>query len=212
MKQKLHLGYKLGLYGSIIIIIICIAGAFTELEIFSELAKSSAEIGVYALILMLLSKSGYLVLTKYKIKNQFLRINNTFQREQGLIVFNLITAHVLYNIINLYQQPSILIPELLSALIPILVLIYLELTSFNKFKQLIPSWKKTHSIVWIIVPLLIIHLIAVGSGGLKMLFLTLGLFLVAIIELLFQQKKRGKLHLLILISGIILIMLIINFY
>ncbi len=212
MKQKLHLGYKLGLYGSIIIIIICIAGAFTELEIFSELAKSSAEIGVYALILMLLSKSGYLVLTKYKIKNQFLRINNTFQREQGLIVFNLITAHVLYNIINLYQQPSILISELLSALIPILVLIYLELTSFNKFKKLIPSWKKTHSIVWIIVPLLIIHLIAVGSGGLKMLFLTLGLFLVAIIELLFQQKKRGKLHLLILISGIILIMLIINFY
>lgn len=212
MKQKLHLSYQLGLYGSIILIIICIAGAFTKWGIFSELAKASGEIGVYALILMLLSKSGYLILTKYKIKNQFLRINNTFQREQGLIVFNLITAHVLYNIINLFNQPTILIPELLSALIPILILIYLELTSFKRIKKLIPNWKKTHSIVWIIVPLLIIHLITVGNGSLKMLFLTLGLFIVAIIELLFQQKKRGKLHLLILTSGIILIILLINFY
>lgn len=212
MKQKLNLAYAFGLYGSFAIIIICIIGAFTKVSIFAELAKSSAEIGVYALILMLLSKSGYLILTKNKIKNQFLRINNTFQREQGLIVFNLITAHVLYNIINLYQKPEILIPELLSVLIPIIILIYLELTSFTKFKHLIPQWKKTHSIVWIIIPLLIVHLIAIGSGGLKMLLLTLGLFFVAIIELLMQQKKRGKLHLFILIMGIIITIIEMNFF
>lgn len=212
MKQKLNLAYAFGFYGSFAIIIICIIGAFTKVSIFAELAKSSAEIGVYALILMLLSKSGYLILTKNKIKNQFLRINNTFQREQGLIVFNLITAHVLYNIINLYQKPDILIPELLSVLIPIIILIYLELTSFTKFKHLIPQWKKTHSIVWIIIPLLIVHLIAIGSGGLKMLLLTLGLFFVAIIELLMQQKKRGKLHLFILIMGIIITIIEMNFF
>lgn len=212
MKQKLNLAYKLGMYGSLAIIIICVIGAFTYPALIAEIAKSSAELGVYALILMLLSKSGYLILIKYKIKNQFLRLNNTFQREQGLIVFNLITAHVLYNIINLYQQPAVLIPELLSVLIPIIILIYLELTSFTKFKHLIPNWKKTHSIVWIIVPLLITHLIVVGSGGLKMLFLTLGLFLIAIIELLAHQKKRGKLHLLILILGVIITVFTINFY
>lgn len=209
MKEKFNYIHKFGMKISIATIIFSLISIILNLNI-AELSNKFAELGMYLLFWLIISKSLYLLAKKFTIKNKFytlLRTNNTFQRKQGLIIFNLFCAHSIYRISYIFSDRKLLFIQVISVIIPILILLYLELTSIKSIQSKLRFWKKSHSIVWVIIPLLFIHFLIIGSNPLKIVLMTFFLILISFFEYLFLNKKSGFKHIALVIIAMIVVYL-----
>lgn len=202
--KKLKSIYKVLVYVSLGSLVVSILITFLQNDDLNYLILcKSAEFGTYLLFLMLLVKSVYIILRNKKVNNklyQFLRYNNKYQREQGLIIFNIIFIHIaMFSITNI-SSLKILFFYYISAIIPMVVLIYMELTSFKFLQTKIKRWKKHHSIIWLTIPFIYVHVLLVSPHQLRYLAFIVIIYLIAIIEL-FTEWKRGVKHITYLIVG-----------
>ncbi len=203
MKQYIKYIYKILLIISIVMLIVCSIGGVIGAPI-GELSRTAVEIGMYGLVLALTLKCTYLLLRKYRIKNNFLRINNTYQREQGLIIFNFIAAHAIFRTLDILNTPMELVWQIISIIIPLIILIYMEITSLRSIQKKVTFWKKSHSIVWMITPLVVLHIMITDGNLIRMIGLTLVLVMLAVVEFISGDRKRGILHMKYLLIGMII--------
>lgn len=201
--------HELAMLGSNIFLVICIYAAIFNLKI-NGFASDIAVLGALLLLWLITSKIFYLSMKKLNMKNKlysFLRKNNTFQRKQGLIIFNLFLAHSIYYILLSLNNFNILLIQVSSVIIPIIILIYMEITSINSIQRKFPIWKKSHSVAWLILPLLLVHLIIVGESPLKIIVATIILIISATIEFFIVEKKSGSKHLILILISLITVFL-----
>ncbi len=203
MKQFYSTAVKVSLGVLIIAVVISLFG-FIDINYF--ILRHSAAIGTYLLFVMIGLKSIYFIIKKQGNTEgkvyKFLRKNNMYQREQGLIVFNIIFIHIIMTTFMFMNDLNTLVYYYLSAIIPTLILIYMEITSFRPFQKLIKRWKQHHSFVWLIVPLVYLHVIMLSSASFKYLILGLIILIIGLIEKL-VGLKRGTKHLTYLMIGAI---------
>jgi uncharacterized protein with FMN-binding domain len=150
-----------------------------------EASSIFGNITLLAVSAHLMSKS--LAFVKYKKKNNFINqitVQKVYQREQGLIIFNLMMVHVILGFRKML--PTFDINNLeganLSGLLPTLIMTSLLLTSYKPFQKMFKKWKKLHSIIWVMIPLVVVHAyISTGHLSLAMLIsvVMLGISLIA---------------------------------
>lgn len=211
MKENIKKIYKIILYMSIYTIFIPIIFVLVDKNsnIVKFFSTKTAEMGTLFLTYMLVIKSIYLIINKYNKKNeklkktlQILRINNTFQREQGLIVFNLFFVHSYIEIIK-YWGTNREIYNILTIIIPTIIFIYMTITSFRYFQKKDLNWKKRHTVVWVVMPMILIHVILVSHISLKYYLVNIVLIIVSVLEYIYLYE-RGKKHLKFILYGIII--------
>lgn len=171
------------------------------------MGKLTAQIGMVLLYALVISKSLYFILKQLKLKrsNPIMKVlgeNNKYQREMGLIIFNFIFVHGLIETAVYVGNITVLVFEYLTALIPTIILIYMEFTSFRFSQKMIKTWKKTHSIVWFAIPFILLHVALVEDLNLGYIFATVLIFILTFIEIGLKIKK-GQLHFNYMMFGII---------
>lgn len=190
-----------------ILIIATIVSLFGFEEVNYSMLRHSAAIGTYLLFLMMGVKSVYFIMKRKEYTNnalyKILRKNNMYQREQGLIVFNIIFIHIIMTTLMFMTDLDSLIYYYASAIVPTLILIYMEITSFKPIQKIIKRWKQHHTLVWIVVPLIYLHVLILSSASFKYLVLGSIILLIALLERVVGLKKGTK-HLRYLMIGFII--------
>lgn len=204
--------YNITVKATFIVLILTVIGSILlgiqDPRLLTFLSQKTGEAGTLLLYLMLVGKSLYFILKKIDISKdnllfKFLQENIKYQREQGLIVFNILFIHSYIATLTVLSNFNLLIFDYFTVLIPTLVLIYMEFTSFRFFQSKLKKWKKSHTIIWLTLPLILLHVVLVSQSGFKYLILTIIIFLIATIEIIVDIKK-GSRHLGYLIIGLVI--------
>jgi DMSO/TMAO reductase YedYZ heme-binding membrane subunit len=168
-------------------------------------ASIFGNITLVTISLHLMMKS--LSFVKYKKKNSFIeqiKIQKLFQREQGLIIFNLMMVHVVFGLRK--TLPSFDINNLdksnLSGFLPLIIMTFLLLTSYRFFQKKIKNWKKLHSVIWLMIPLIIVHAyISKGHLSVAML-ISAAMLIVSLIASASYNQNVLKKRIILLVLGI----------
>lgn len=168
---------------SFITYILIIPTIFYNNSFFSEFTSLFAKIGFYVIIVLLFGKSLFLLRRKYLILNKLTFLTkfiNKNQRNIGILSFNFIIIHVVYQLKS--QIYMFNLDSLVSGIIPFLILIYMYITSLKKIQAHFKKFKKTHSIIWLVISLIAIHIYIVKSEFIFLLFISILIPLFIILE------------------------------
>lgn len=168
---------------SFITYILIIPTIFYNNSFFNEFTSLFAKIGFYVIIVLLFGKSLFLLRRKYLILNKLTFLTkfiNKNQRNIGILSFNFIIIHVVYQLKS--QIYMFNLDSLVSGIIPFLILFYMYITSLKKIQLQFKKFKKTHSIIWLVISLIAIHIYIVKSEFVFLLFISILIPLFIILE------------------------------
>ena len=157
--------------------------------IFPEILMFSAKAGMITLAILLVFKNIGLIKSKHPII-LWLKQSLPYQRELGLTAFFLFAGHTILSIYLVLFDFNTLIFQLASALLPIILFVFLWITSYRPVQSQVKGWKKKQSIIWFIVPFIALHEFLMNNTlSLTTIFSLLLIAISLFIGLIYSAKK-----------------------
>lgn len=191
MRDNIKLFWKVLYYGSFASFPLALVLIGFNLEIlYIEFIDLTGVLGVAFLVFLLAFKNVYYYNKRgNSLFKKALRYTALCQKEIGLIIFNLFFIHSLFSIYVALPNVNTLIVQIAGIFIPLIIFIYLYITSFKFSQRRIKGWKKSHSIVWILYPLILLHVYQT-MGGIEFDYFIIGVVL--ILSIIYGITRDGK--------------------
>lgn len=174
------------------------------------LIPTAAYTGFGMLTMLLVLKNIGMMPIKHPIM-QYIRKTLKYQKELGMSSFFFFLSHGILAAFRARINLSILTFQSLSALVPVLIYLFLVITSSEKIQKKIRQWKKKQSVIWLIVPFILFHEFWISNSVSPITYIyTTAILLSVLINLLFHfhhAKKRKMRQLFYIASGILLVFL-----
>lgn len=164
-----------------------------DLEALKKVSRLTAFIGTGILFFMLILKNIGLPLKPQK-RASFLIEQLKYQREQGLAAFYLIAGHSILEIAFIFPNTKQLFFELSTIALLSVFLIYMTITSYKPTQKRFKKWKISHSGIWIMIPLLYIHIYLLSNELPKYIVMGSMLGSSVIIGFVLSKTKRRSLR------------------
>lgn len=213
MKKAIFIFWRLCYYVSLSIFLFSIIIPFTDLlrPQLHLLAKQFAFSGLLLLFVMLSFKNIVRLLPD-KFQVSHIKEHIKYQREQGLTAVFLLFSHGVLQISFALSDTQLLFYQIVTIAGFSGFLIYMVCTSYPKIQKKIPKWKQLHSMIWLFLPIVYLHILLMTKDIEKYVYMGIFLLVPISIGLVNKKSRRRSIRQFIFIGLGILLLFIFLYY